>query len=230
MSPGLRPASGQGSPSNRRTGRRFTYRSKKRRKSISRPQTAMWSGTSAGLPTAPKYTASNCRRIWGASSGHMRPCCWYQSQLHGNSWNLRPIPCFAPTASSTRTPSGMTSRPMPSPGMTAMRCSLMADGPPLMRSAWERRRRVSPYHDPCEGSRQPEPGVRDEATSLRRDSGDRRRAAAREPLLQALEVEVDHRREIERQHLRHHEPTDDRKAERATRVTARAEPDRDRET
>src|SRR5690348_11799286 len=61
----------------------------------------------------------------GASAGHMRPCALYQSQLHGNSVHLNEMPCLAPTASSTRTPSGMTSRPMPSPGMTAMTCSFM---------------------------------------------------------------------------------------------------------
>src|SRR5688572_15271878 len=55
----------------------------------------------------------------------MRPCALYQSQLHGNSCHLKRRPCFAPTASSTRTPSGMTSRPMPSPGMTAIECSFM---------------------------------------------------------------------------------------------------------
>src|SRR5690348_2634952 len=61
----------------------------------------------------------------GASAGHMRPCALYQSQLHGNSVHLKEMPCFAPAASSTRTPSGMTSRPMPSPGMTAITCSFM---------------------------------------------------------------------------------------------------------
>ena len=37
ISPGLRLASGDGTPSNRRTGRRFTYSSKSRRIGISRP-------------------------------------------------------------------------------------------------------------------------------------------------------------------------------------------------
>src|SRR5688572_28644196 len=62
----------------------------------------------------------------GASSGHMRLCSRYQSQLQGNSCHLKRTPWRAPAASSTRTPSGTTSRPMPSPGMTAMECSFMA--------------------------------------------------------------------------------------------------------
>src|SRR3954451_18233797 len=71
--------------------------------------------------------ASNFRRMSGASSGRILPCALYQSQLQGNSCHLKRRPCFAPTASSTRTPSGITSRPMPSPGMTAIACSFMAE-------------------------------------------------------------------------------------------------------
>src|SRR6185369_173150 len=56
----------------------------------------------------------------GASSGHILPCCLYQSQLQSNSFHLNWMPWRAPAASITRTPSGMTSRPMPSPAMTAM--------------------------------------------------------------------------------------------------------------
>src|SRR5258707_1165162 len=63
----------------------------------------------------------------GASSGRILPCALYQSQLQSNSFQWKRRPCFAPTASSTRTPSGMTSRPMPSPGMTAIECSFMAE-------------------------------------------------------------------------------------------------------
>src|SRR5256885_3453366 len=61
----------------------------------------------------------------GASSGRILPCFLYQSQLQSYSFHWKAMPCFAPTASSTRTPSGMTSRPMPSPGMTAIWCSFM---------------------------------------------------------------------------------------------------------
>src|SRR5688572_12207151 len=60
-----------------------------------------------------------------ASSGHILPCVLYQSQFHGNSWNCSRKPCRALAASSTRTPSGMTSRPMPSPGITAIRYSVI---------------------------------------------------------------------------------------------------------
>src|SRR4051812_10606517 len=55
----------------------------------------------------------------------MRPCCLYQSQLQSNSFHLKRRPCRAPAASSARTPSGITSRPMPSPGITAIECSFM---------------------------------------------------------------------------------------------------------
>src|SRR6185436_15049480 len=69
--------------------------------------------------------ASNFLRVSAASSGHILPCALYQSQFHGNSWNCSRKPCLALAASSTRTPSGMTSRPMPSPGITAIRYSFM---------------------------------------------------------------------------------------------------------
>ena len=54
MSPGLRPASGQGTPSNSRTGRRLMYWSNSRRNFSSEPHSDTWSGTVAGQPTAPK--------------------------------------------------------------------------------------------------------------------------------------------------------------------------------
>ena len=54
MSPALRPASGHGTPSNSRAGRRLMYWSKSRRNLISDPHSDMWSGTVAGQPTAPK--------------------------------------------------------------------------------------------------------------------------------------------------------------------------------
>ena len=54
MSPALRPASGQGTPSNRRTGRRLMYWSNSRRNFSSEPHSDTWSGTVAGQPTAPK--------------------------------------------------------------------------------------------------------------------------------------------------------------------------------
>jgi hypothetical protein len=54
MSPALRPASGQGTPSNNRTGRRLMYWSNSRRNFSSDPHSDTWSGTVAGQPTAPK--------------------------------------------------------------------------------------------------------------------------------------------------------------------------------
>ena len=58
MSPGLRPASGLGTPGISRTGRRLTYWSNSRRNCSSDPHSEMWSGTVAGQPTAPKKIAS----------------------------------------------------------------------------------------------------------------------------------------------------------------------------
>src|SRR5574337_424842 len=59
MSPGLRHASGQGTPSNRRTGRRLMYWSNSRRNLSSEPHSDTWSGTVAGQPTAPKNSHSS---------------------------------------------------------------------------------------------------------------------------------------------------------------------------
>ncbi len=122
MSPGLRPASGHGTPSNRRAGRRLMYWSKSRRNLISEPHSDTWSGTVAGQPTAPKNSASlpssRCRQ----SSGIIWPVFAYQSQLaHSMCWYCSCSLKRLAAASSTRTPSGITSLPMPSPGITAMR-------------------------------------------------------------------------------------------------------------
>ena len=54
MSPGLRPANGQGTPSNSRAGRRLMYWSNSRRNLISEPHSETWSGTVSGQPAAPK--------------------------------------------------------------------------------------------------------------------------------------------------------------------------------
>jgi len=56
------------------------------------------------------------------SSGIIFPCFWYHSQLQGNWSQRNSMPYFDAAASSTRMPSGTTSLPIPSPGMTAMRC------------------------------------------------------------------------------------------------------------
>ena len=74
MSPGLRPASGDGTPGISRTGRRLTYWSNSRRNRMSEPHSEMWSGTLAGQPTAPKKMAS-CLPIRSfQSSGIILPC------------------------------------------------------------------------------------------------------------------------------------------------------------
>ena len=58
ISPGRRPASGDGTPGIRRQGRKFTYWSNSRLNFSSDPQSDTWSGTVAGQPTAPKKIAS----------------------------------------------------------------------------------------------------------------------------------------------------------------------------
>src|SRR3982750_3642576 len=60
-------------------------------------------------------------------------------------------------------------------------------------------------------------------------SGRLRLLVAVQPFLQALEVDVDHRRDEEREDLREHEAADHRQAERHARAAARAEADRDRQ-
>ena len=73
MSPGLRPARGQGTPSNSRTGRRLTYWSNSRRNFSSDPHSDTWSGTVAGQPTAPKKMASMPISCAFQSAGIMLP-------------------------------------------------------------------------------------------------------------------------------------------------------------
>src|SRR3954464_1549138 len=58
--------------------------------------------------------------VWRPSSGIMRPCFSRYSQLQGNSSHLNSMPNLRPAASRTRTPSGTTSLPIPSPGITAI--------------------------------------------------------------------------------------------------------------
>ena len=73
MSPGLQPASGQGTPSNRRTGRRLMYWSNSRRNLISEPHSETLSATIAGQPTAPKKIASTPASWAFQSSGIIWP-------------------------------------------------------------------------------------------------------------------------------------------------------------
>src|SRR5258708_5936411 len=64
----------------------------------------------------------------GASCGHILPCALYQSQFHGNSCHFRRRPCLAAAASRTRTPSGMTSRPLPVIGVSAFEAIAQESG------------------------------------------------------------------------------------------------------
>src|SRR5260370_251619 len=124
ISPGLRLASGDGTPSNRRTGRRFTYSSKSRRIGISRPHSETWSGT-PGQPTAPRKMLSNALSCSMPSSGIILPVCSRRSHDQSKSVNSSWKSQRRAAASSTRTPSGTVSLPIPSPGMSAILCLAM---------------------------------------------------------------------------------------------------------
>src|SRR5436853_566250 len=69
MSPGLRPASGHGMPSKSRTGRRLTYRSNRRRKTIRRAHTANWADNRAGFADAPEESPTKFSGDDGPSIG-----------------------------------------------------------------------------------------------------------------------------------------------------------------
>ena len=75
ISPGFRPARGQGTPSNRRTGRRLMYWSNSRRNLSRLPHSEMWSGTVAGQPTAPNRMAC-CGSSCAFQSGGIISPCW----------------------------------------------------------------------------------------------------------------------------------------------------------
>src|ERR1700720_2402908 len=64
--------------------------------------------------------ASNGRSCIKPSSGIILPVRAYVSQLQSNARQLSPKPKRFAAASSTRTPSGTTSFPIPSPAITAM--------------------------------------------------------------------------------------------------------------
>ncbi len=120
MSPGLFPASGHGTPGSSRTGRRLTYCSNARRIGISSPHSDTWSGT-PGNPTAPSRIASWSRSRSIPSSGIIRPLALNVSHDQSKCRGSTAKPNFAAAASSTASAGGITSRPMPSPGITAMR-------------------------------------------------------------------------------------------------------------
>ena len=74
------------------------------------PRRSRWRRTCAG--SAARRPGTSCRA----------PCTSRSSR--GIPATGSAMPCFAPAASITRTPSGITSRPMPSPGITAILCSV----------------------------------------------------------------------------------------------------------
>ena len=145
-----------------RTGRRFTYCWKVRRIGIRRPQSETWSGT-PGAPTAPRKIASQAASCSRPSSGIIRPVFVKRSQLQSNSLHASSNPNRRPAASSTRCPSGTTSLPIPSPGITAMRWRMgplsSRDGAPVRGRTAPRRHGPEPIPGPGRG--QPRDGAQE---------------------------------------------------------------------
>ena len=88
------------------------------------PHSDTWSGTTSGHPTAPKKIASKPRSALEPVVGEHRAGADVvvgarEVELARARSGRRSEPATSP---STRIPSGTTSWPMPSPGMTAMRC------------------------------------------------------------------------------------------------------------
>src|SRR5216683_1157069 len=105
------------------TGRAFTYRSSLKRRP-SRISAACWLEGTRGSPSAPKRMASNSsRNISTAPAGSDTPSRKYLSAPQSNSTNSSARFPAAATARSTFTASGVTSFPIPSPGMTAIRAA-----------------------------------------------------------------------------------------------------------
>src|SRR5437867_10723014 len=69
--------------------------------------------------------ASNWPSCSRPSSGIMRPVRVYTSQLQSKASHSNSKPNRRPAASSTLIPSGTTSLPIPSPGITAIRCRII---------------------------------------------------------------------------------------------------------
>ena len=116
----FRPASTDVVPGSSRTGRRLTYCWNARRSGISRPHSETWSGT-PGKPTAPSRIPSNAESCETPSSGIIDPACAYRSQLQSNSVHSNEKSKRAEARSRTLRASTVTSTPIPSPGMLAMR-------------------------------------------------------------------------------------------------------------
>ena len=119
-SPGPMPSSGERMPGMMRVGRTFAYWSNPWQMGRRRPQSVTWSGTS-GAPTAPKKMASNARRRSSPSAGIISPRRRYRSEPQSKRSKAIPKPARSATADSTASPASITSGPMPSAGMDAMR-------------------------------------------------------------------------------------------------------------
>src|SRR5260370_4437464 len=105
------------------TGRAFTYRSSLKRKPR-RISAACWLVGTRGSPSAPNRMASNSsRNISTAPAGSETPSRRYLSAPQSNSTNSSERFPTVATARSTFTASGVTSFPIPSPGITAIRAA-----------------------------------------------------------------------------------------------------------
>ena len=116
MSASARPASGVGTPGNRRTGRRLAQRSSRWRMGRIIVQSEMWSAT-LGCPQAPSMHASCARSVSSQSSDIIEPVACQRSAPQSSSVHSMP----RLSASRTLRASAMTSVPTPSPGSSAIR-------------------------------------------------------------------------------------------------------------
>ena len=113
--------SGASMPGSTRVGRTLAYWSKPWQIFSRRPHSVMWSGMS-GSPAEPNRIASLSRSASRPSAGIISPCARCQSPPQPKcSKSKRKRSVVAASASSTSRPAGMTSLPMPSPGIVAMR-------------------------------------------------------------------------------------------------------------
>src|ERR1700721_1176093 len=117
----VRSFSGVNFLSNRTHGRAFTYKSSLNR-SPSKISAAWTLVGTRGSPIAPSKIASKSRwNISTASAGKVVPSFRYRSAPQSNSFSSTAREPAAAAARRTFTASGITSFPIPSPGITAMR-------------------------------------------------------------------------------------------------------------
>src|SRR5450432_2524449 len=124
MSFSVRPCSGVNRSCSSSTGLALTYRSSLKRRP-SRISAACWLEGTRGSPSAPNKMASNSSRsISTAPSGRLMFSRRYLSAPQSNSTNSMARCVAAVTVFNTFTASGVTSFPMPSPGITAIRAAV----------------------------------------------------------------------------------------------------------